>query len=1048
MGVLQQYNNSNINSDARSGLNLAQGVFEAVVMDNVDPLLQGRLAVHIPELGGDINDPTSWRIVRYASPFYGITPYRDSILGVNSTPAPNDGGGTSMGGFGSVSQVTNRINADSLASAQGQGAGGGDVITSYGMWAVPPDLGVTVLVMFAGGELNRGFWFACVPTLAHGMVPAIGAPDGKTPMAEFNPVDPQVPLADDLASIERQPYQPLVDSLTAQGLQEDPARGPITSSSFREAPSNVFGISSKAGHTFVMDDGSQEGTNKLIRLRTAGGNQITMNDDTGFVYIINAQGTGWVEVGASGQIDVFGAAGINLATNGDINMHADKNVKIHAGECLQLVGMKASKIMGGEEMQIHGKKTMIEGVDSLHIHSCTEIIITSFQDIHVKAFNYMCQKAKCFLFNSCQAKEAEQVPPEQPQDVSGYKTTVVRAPSHEPYKEHDAGSQGAAPAGVQPDGTGRPGGQSAPGSGVVQGPGPGGTYTGGNAGVSGWWTAERQSYAASYLMKNAGLSQAGAAGLVSRWTLEAPGGPTSVNPYGGASGIAQWLGSRKTAAATSGDFDQQLAYAAQELNGSEKRAGDLLRSATDADSAARGATAYERAEYYDSSTNTDVLTKQTADRYNTVLDNVKGNDSKSSTTATTPGTSVNDSTSKPTTTNTTKAGSNGPYDNGGGSGGTFTRNVNTSNNFNQGFTKTTSGAYVAKNPAPVRIQNAVKTTSGNTTTYTTTTYNPATTQTSSNNSGITVKPSTITVSQTSVTSTPKVVGYSAGAPVMGQPEVTSTTTTRTIDPSSPEANQYLGRGGAAPIGNDPALANVDTAQANPDQASGPNAANDAAPADQAATPAQEASQALDQTAGQGASSDIPAAPGGGQTGCFATGNNCERPADETGGQSGAGDPNANAAQTNYAADDPEGKAAAEEYLGRPMSDEEYNALVAATAAEAGTNQTEQAYVSGTILNRARQSGLTVNQVLAQPNQFEAVTGPGGNANFVNGPSASRATSINGSMKNILPSVPKNNYYFDAANPAAYRYGSMPTNRGGVAPVRIGASRFYPGAKWN
>ena len=204
MAISQRYNNNAINADARTGLNLAQGVFEAIVMDNVDPLLQGRLAVYIPELGGTITDPGSWRIVRYASPFYGITPYRDKLLGTTPAAAPEDPspGGASLGSFMSGSEINSRLNASSLASGQGAGAGG-EMITSYGMWAVPPDLGVTVLVMFAGGELNRGFWFACVPTLAHGMVPAIGAPDGKTPMAEFNPIDPQVPMTEDLKSIQR-----------------------------------------------------------------------------------------------------------------------------------------------------------------------------------------------------------------------------------------------------------------------------------------------------------------------------------------------------------------------------------------------------------------------------------------------------------------------------------------------------------------------------------------------------------------------------------------------------------------------------------------------------------------------------------------------------------------------------------------------------------------------------------------------------------------------------------------------------------------------------
>lgn len=904
--ISQKY--SSQNPDNRTGINLAHGVFEAIVMENKDALLMGRLAVYIPDLGGNVKDPQSWKTVRYASPFYGITPYRDTELSVGQTVSQSQQQGSisaadfrKVEGSGLAGAVDNLMNSGQQGNAQ-------QMITSYGMWAVPPDLGVTVLVMFAGGDMNRGFWFACVPTVSHGMVPAIGAPDGKTPLAEFNPIDPQVPVTEDLASIQRQPYQPLVQQLTTQGLQEDPARGPITSSSFREAPSNVFGISSKAGHTFVMDDGDQGGKNKLIRLRTAGGNQITMNDDTGFVYIINAQGTGWIEVGASGQIDVYGAAGINLATNGDLNMHADKNVNIHAGECVKIVGTKASKIMGGEEMQIHGAKTMIEGVDSLHIHSCTEIIITSFQDIHVKAFNYMCQKAKCFLFNSCTAKEAEQVPPEQPNDVSGYQTTVARAPSKEPYKEHDGGG---GTGGTQADGTGRPGGQSAPASGngsVSSGP-----FTGGNAGVSGWWTPERQSYAADYLVKNAGLTQAGAAGLVARWTLEAPGGPTSVNPYSGASGIAQWLGSRKDAAATSGNFDQQLSKAALELNTTEKRAGDLLRNATDADSAARGATAYERAEYYNRTTNTDVLTKQTADRYNTVLGNVSKNKKTETTTVAAdtstvpktsaappatrsisqtagPGTSV--ASAAPTNRSTVI---NTPYYNGGGSGTSFQSTP----------------------PKPIVLQNAVKVTNtqrqtNNTTQAITSTYIP----------GTSAKPGQISVNTYEST------------PGVRSPSVFTGSTT--ISASSPAANQYLGRGGARPVGADPALSRVSTTTTTPGATSsttvqptastlanlspgsgseslGTAVSGSTAPLDPAAsgregrteselanpdqnklgeTPAQEASQALGQTGGGAPSSDIPAAPGGGNTGCFATGDNCERPVDQTGGGGPGGSPTA------------------------------------------------------------------------------------------------------------------------------------------------------------
>jgi hypothetical protein len=434
------------NNDRRTGSHIYPGTFLAEVMHNQDPQKAGRLWVYISEFGYDKKDPASWVVVSYASPFYGISPHTAPV------PPSTSSSGTAMGGFaGGPSEVAQRQQQEQEQP-----------VTTYGFWAIPPDVGVKVLCTFVEGNSTYGYWYAIVPTISHSMIPAMGAPDGKSPVMDINPLSPKIPTTEDLDSLERQPYQPLVQQFTTQGIAEDPLRGPITSSSFRESPSRVFGISSQVtpespGHTFVMDDGDAQGKNKLIRLRTSGGNQISMHDDTGMIYLINAQGTGWIEISPSGQIDVFGAEGINLATPKSINLHATENVNIHAGNCVKIVGMKGTKVMGGEELQLHGKKTMIEGVDSLHVHSCGEMMYTSYGDIHMKAFNYFCLKGKCFYWNSCTAKEAEQVPPEKPQDVSGYQTTVTRAPSKEPYKEHDNGqSQGGGSASA--GGTGASGG--------------------------------------------------------------------------------------------------------------------------------------------------------------------------------------------------------------------------------------------------------------------------------------------------------------------------------------------------------------------------------------------------------------------------------------------------------------------------------------------------------------------------------------------------------------------------------------------------------------
>jgi hypothetical protein len=157
----------------------------------------------------------------------------------------------------------------------------------------------------------------------------------------------------------------LAAAMFQQGLINDPERGPIGSSSQRESPSAVFGISTPGisiyqggaspsdirkkieagelkpqdvkvigrmgGHTLTMDDGNIDGNNALFRLRSAKGHQITMSDSGDFFYIIHANGQTWVELGKEGTLDVFSTNSVNVRTQGDINLHADRDINMYAG---------------------------------------------------------------------------------------------------------------------------------------------------------------------------------------------------------------------------------------------------------------------------------------------------------------------------------------------------------------------------------------------------------------------------------------------------------------------------------------------------------------------------------------------------------------------------------------------------------------------------------------------------------------------------------------------------------------------------------------------
>ena len=349
----------------RSGFTVDPGPYEATVIGHVTGSRMGQLIVSIPDWSGadgpDLpmsdngGDTADGVVVSYASPFFGQS------YGTDSGTNPN------------------------TPYTAGQ---------SYGMWMIPPDIGCTVLVTFVAGDLSRGYWFACVyNTPNHHMVPglgrAIGGPANGTldpkdqlsqyldntsvlPVVEGNLTDTFSSLlsGSGLAAVKRYPHENQAMTLIAQGLDEDPVRGAISSSSLRESPSNVYGISTPGrkggstdqvkgapqkvyyrtgGHQFVMDDGAAgddvntAGTDQLIRLRTAGGHQILMNDTSGdgivpdgpsapgVLYIGSKSGSHWLEFSVTGAINVYGQGGFNLRTQGPMNFHSDSSITMTAG---------------------------------------------------------------------------------------------------------------------------------------------------------------------------------------------------------------------------------------------------------------------------------------------------------------------------------------------------------------------------------------------------------------------------------------------------------------------------------------------------------------------------------------------------------------------------------------------------------------------------------------------------------------------------------------------------------------------------------------------
>jgi len=332
-----------------SQANLPAGPYIAEVKSTGDPMKNNRVAVVLLDNFDQStnDDPTQWIDVSIALPHYGIVPHTTNTS--SRTIEAHDGG------------------------------------SSYGLTIPEPDVGTRCLVVFANGDRSKGFIIAFVPNSFQNTTTAgrgVAKPKGKVAFndadkSEFYSLSDMFPVLEKnlktLKSVSITGIQQLKWSfdklmtkiLQTQGLLLDRTRGITSSSTERQSPNNIIGMSSKGrqlpdpadnpailnkyisdpdtlttsevdtlsrkpGHNLVLDDGSIDGENNLIRLRSSKGAQILLHDTKDLIYIANSKGTSWVEITSAGKIDIFASDSVSLHTKGDYNITADRNLNLKA----------------------------------------------------------------------------------------------------------------------------------------------------------------------------------------------------------------------------------------------------------------------------------------------------------------------------------------------------------------------------------------------------------------------------------------------------------------------------------------------------------------------------------------------------------------------------------------------------------------------------------------------------------------------------------------------------------------------------------------------
>ena len=465
---------SNYKQD-RGGVPAEFGPFTGVVMSTVDPTRSGRLRVYIEAFAdggeGAMDDDSKWTTVSYMPPFYGNSPLSES-------KGATDGVGSFPGNP-----------------------------TSYGMWFTPPDVGLTVICIFVNGDRSQGYYIGVVPEQGLGnMVPAVGsvnksladiqnqnqetyfADAPRLPVSEININNDELFNSPRFFDQIRPVHSYLAQALFQQGLITDLERGTVRSSSQRETPSAVFGISTPGtpiyqggmnpndirtklnsgeikpndaqvigrvgGHSLLMDDGDLDGDNAMFRLRTSLGHQITMSDTGNFFYIVHANGQTWLEFGVEGTVDVYATNSVNVRTKGDINFHADRDINMFAGRYL--------KMKSKEDMQIEsGTFLAMQAQEDITLYSRSTVGVKADGTLTLNSASGAWGAGSALVLQAggidLNGPAAPKVATPQPLtktllddtefDTSkgwivkpeGIESIVSRAPTHEPYPYHNKG---------------------------------------------------------------------------------------------------------------------------------------------------------------------------------------------------------------------------------------------------------------------------------------------------------------------------------------------------------------------------------------------------------------------------------------------------------------------------------------------------------------------------------------------------------------------------------------------------------------------------------
>ena len=347
------------------------GPFVARVVSHLDPKRMGTLEVELLSTAGPGNDPNFEKgqlfTAKYCMPFYGVNNVQSN---------------TAEWGYSNTQQ-------------------------SYGFWAVPPDPGSKVLVIFAEGLPNQCYWIGCIQDeYMNNMVPSGGQITTKPayvyqgnlpndikgqplPTGEYNKKQTDKLKGQNVDQFIRS-YNPLFARvLSNQGLVFDTLRGQTTSSARRDVPNTVYGwntpgpLDKRPGAPTGKYGAFGEAVN-YFRSRL-GGSTFTMDDGDPTILRQGLPGsTPSVYYDIEAEPKNASKADPTLPANELVRIRTRTGHQILLHNTEDLIYIGNAKGSAWLEMTSNGKID-IYASDSINIRTETDLNITADRDINILA---------------------------------------------------------------------------------------------------------------------------------------------------------------------------------------------------------------------------------------------------------------------------------------------------------------------------------------------------------------------------------------------------------------------------------------------------------------------------------------------------------------------------------------------------------------------------------------------------------------------------------------------------------------------------------------